>query len=112
MWNECEREQRESRITHLHYEFGFAHGNGEHRRDDLACLLGLSSDDEVQVGLFHQLHHVVISMDLNHLPRDSITHQTELNTHTHTQTHTSFSTAAHTRGGVFGGKIYLKKPTQ
>lgn len=59
---------QEKEVAHLNCEFGFAHGDSEHRRDDLACLLHLPGDDEVQVGLFHQSLHVVLSMDLNHLP--------------------------------------------
>lgn len=47
-------------ITDHDVEFGSVQGDDFHGGDDLAGLLDLPSSNKVEVGLFHQMLHVVL----------------------------------------------------
>lgn len=48
-------------------EFGIVQGDHFHGGDDLAGLLHLPSNNKVEVGLFHQILHVVLRLDHHQL---------------------------------------------
>lgn len=49
-------------ISDLDAELGIVQGDYFHGSDDLSGLLDLSGDDEVKVGLFHQVPHVPLGL--------------------------------------------------
>lgn len=53
--------RRESgKVSDLDAELGIVQGDHLHGGDDLSGLLDLPSDDEMKVGLFHQVLHVLL----------------------------------------------------